>query len=76
MGNYLGSNSFAALFEQGLDQARAQNTNPSTSSFDATGSPAPNSDLLPNSFYVHGSMHWAASVACDAAWRAGIYFMS
>jgi ubiquilin len=47
-GNDLGSNPFAALFGQGLGQTRGQTTNPSTTASDATGSPAPNTNPLPN----------------------------
>lgn len=48
-GNDLGSNPFAALLgAQGLGQNRAPTTNPSTTNSDATGSPAPNTNPLPN----------------------------
>lgn len=48
-GNDLGSNPFAALLgTQGLGQNRAPSTNPSTTNSDATGSPAPNTNPLPN----------------------------
>lgn len=47
-GNELGSNPFSALFGQGLGQTRAQTANPSTTASDATGSPAPNTNPLPN----------------------------
>lgn len=47
-GNELGSNPFSALFGQGPGQTRAQTANPSTTASDATGSPAPNTNPLPN----------------------------
>eukprot|EP00252_Welwitschia_mirabilis_P021556 TRINITY_DN555_c0_g1_i10.p1 TRINITY_DN555_c0_g1~~TRINITY_DN555_c0_g1_i10.p1 ORF type:complete len:540 (+),score=124.91 TRINITY_DN555_c0_g1_i10:271-1890(+) len=42
------SNPFGALLGQGQGQNRSQTTNPSTTGSDANGSPAPNTNPLPN----------------------------